>query len=91
MLALITIACNKDETNPIGPAEITEVEASGRLQAQGITTYQYGTHVIPGYALRSSTVNLDDFIGQNVTVVGHLVDGYPVEDGPDYLEVERVK
>ena len=70
--------------------EPNQVEATGVLQVQGITTYQYGTHVIPGYALRSGTIDLDQYVGQTVTVRGHLIDGYPVENGPDYMEVEEV-
>ena len=67
------------------------IEATGTIQQQGITTYQYGTHVIPGFALRSNTIDLDSYIGQTVTVIGRLIDGYPVENGPDYLEVEEIK
>lgn len=68
-----------------------KVEATGKIQKQGITTYQYGTHVIAGYTLRSSAIDLDNYIDQTVTVVGHLIEGYPIEGGPDYLEVEEIK
>ena len=67
------------------------IEATGKIQQQGITTYQYGTHCLAGYALRSSVINLNNYIGQTVTVVGHLVEGYPIEGGPDFLEVEEIK
>ena len=67
-----------------------KVKATGTIQQQGITTYQYGTHVIAQYALRSGSIDLDKYIGQRVTVVGHLIEGYPVEGGPDYLEVEEI-
>jgi hypothetical protein len=36
-------------------------------------------------------VNLDDHINQNITVVGYKIDGYPVDGGPDYIEVEEIK
>ena len=40
-----------------------QIEVSGILQKQGITTYQYGTHIIISndkqYALKSSTLDLD--------------------------------
>lgn len=68
----------------------SSVEIYGLLQKQGITTYQYGTHTIGGYALRSSTVNLDDYLNKYVTVHGHKIDGYPVDGGPDYIEVKSV-
>ncbi|MFT6336607.1 MAG: hypothetical protein ACJATI_003366 [Halioglobus sp.] len=68
-----------------------KVEATGTIQEQGMTTYQYGTHVIDGYALRSSIVDLANYIGQSVTVIGHLIEGYPIDGGPDYFEVEEIK
>jgi hypothetical protein len=67
------------------------VEATGTIQQLGISTFQYGTHVIAGYALHSSAINLNDYIGQTVTVIGNLIDGFPVDGGPDYLEVEEIK
>lgn len=84
IVCLSTISCDKNDIN-------TDIEVTGVIQKQGITTYQYGSHTISGYALRSSAVNLDDYINQNVTVVGCKVDGYPVDGGPDYIEVEEVK
>ena len=72
----------------IGPAPL---EVTGVIQEQGITFYQYGTHTIEGYALRSSTIDLNDYIGQRVTIQGRLVEGYPLEGGPELLEVIKVK
>ena len=85
LLLLSMSSCDKNEDHN------ANVEATGVIQKQGITTYQYGTHVITGYALRSSSINLDDYIGQNVTVVGPLIEGYPVDGGPEYIEVEEIK
>jgi hypothetical protein len=74
-----------------------DITATGVVQKQGITTYMYGTHVMRDndahkfYALRSSSIDLDKYVGQNVTVKGTLVPGYPVDFGPDYLEVQSVK
>jgi len=70
---------------------MNNVEVSGVLEELGITTFQYGTHTIGGYALRSSSVSLDDFVGQSVTVVGTKIAGYPVDGGPEYLDVTEVK
>ena len=79
------VSCNKGVLNP------NCVEIIGTIQEQGITTYQYGTHTISGYALRSNSVTLDDYINQYVTVVGHKINGYPVDGGPDYIEVDEIK
>lgn len=71
------------------------VEFKGRLEKQGITTYQYGTHVIGNgsttYALRSETIDLNDYNGKTVTVKGVKIPGYPVEGGPEFLEVSVVQ
>ena len=81
-------ACEK-----YGPAD--EIHVTGVLATQGITTYQYGSHVIANdesfYALRSDVVDLDAHVGDTVTVTGYLLTGYPVDGGPLYLEVERIR
>jgi hypothetical protein len=82
IICLSIISCKKNNVS---------IEITGIIQKQGITTYQYGTHTISGYALRSSSLNLNDYINQNVTVVGHKIDGYPVDGGPDFIEVEEIK
>jgi hypothetical protein len=82
-LALISCATENGDKD--------EMEITGTIQKQGITTYQYGTHTISGFALRSSAVDLDDYINQEVIVIGHKIDGYPVDGGPEFIEVEKVK
>ncbi len=73
------------------------VSAVGIIKKQGITFYMYGTHVLVNdngqtlYALKSNTINLDNYIDQRVTVSGDLVSGYPVDFGPDYLDVKLVE
>lgn len=85
LICLLAISCDKDDINS------KRIEIIGSIQKQGITTYQYGTHTISGYALRSSSITLDDYINQNVTVIGYKIDGYPVDGGPAYIEVEEIK
>ncbi len=74
-----------------------EVPITGTLQKQGETTYQYGTHVLNDkegktlYALKSETIHLDDYIGKNVKVQGKLVDDYPIDGGPPYLDVTKIE
>ncbi|MBD0401234.1 hypothetical protein [Flammeovirga sp. EKP202] len=84
-IIMIGFSCAKNDVNS------NTIEITGVIKAQGITTYQYGTHTVSGYALRSSSVNLDNYIDQEVTIVGQKVEGYPVDGGPDYIEVEKVK
>lgn len=74
-----------------------EITATGLLKKQGITTYMYGSHVIrdevsnKSYALTSRTFELDRYLDRRVTVKGRQVAGYPVEGGPEYLEVTSVE
>jgi hypothetical protein len=85
IICLSVISCDKENGNP------DNIEITGTIQKQGITSYQYGTHTISGYALRSTSVDLDNYINQNITVVGYKIDGYPIDGGPDYIEVEEIK
>ena len=72
-----------------------QIEVSGILQKQGITTYQYGTHILISndkqYALKSSTLDLNKYQKQYVTILGERIAGYPVSGGPEYLEVVKIK
>jgi len=71
------------------------VTVSGTIEKLGMTTFQYGTHVIKAdnktYALKSETINLDTYSGKNVTVKGKKVAGYPVDGGPELVDVTLVK
>ena len=73
----------------------TQIEISGVIKKQGMTTYQYGTHTLTidgkQYALKSNTLDLNKYLKQNVTLIGEKIAGYPIEGGPDYIEVIRIK
>lgn len=85
LLSFSLVSCNTNDDDLS-----TEIRTTGIIQAQGITTYQYGTHIINEFALRSN-IDLDQYIGQTVSIVGIKIAGYPVDGGPDYLEVIEVK
>lgn len=67
----------------------------GILKKQGITTYQYGTYTISGedgfFALSSSEVELEPYVDQEVEIRATKIEGYPVDGGPVYLQVQAVK
>jgi len=88
LVLISAVSCNKTDVNEPNP---NNLEITGILVRQGITTYMYGTHVLSGYALRSNTIDLYDYEDQTVSVVGFKVEGYPVDGGPDYIEVVQVK
>ncbi|WP_316841794.1 hypothetical protein [Pedobacter gandavensis] len=71
------------------------VNLTGKIEKMGMTTYQYGTHTIESdkktYALKSSSVDLNQFENKDVELVGTKVPGYPVENGPLLIEVSSVK
>lgn len=74
-----------------------DLEADGLIKRQGFTTYMYGTHVLKDdnektlYALKSDNIKLDVFVDLYVTVKGDLISGYPVDGGPDYLNVKAIE
>ena len=86
-------SCNMNNTN--ASKETDRFEFHGLLKQQGFTVYQYGTHVISNgsqtYALQSSTVNLDAYVDKNVTIKGSKIDGYPIDNGPMFIDVKEVK
>lgn len=68
---------------------------SGTIEPAGITSYQYGTHRLETgnefYALKSEAVDLARYEGRKVSIIATKVEGYPVDGGPVYLKVKKVK
>lgn len=93
VVVMTLVACgSKDVSKSYG------VTATGTIKSAGITTYMYGTHVLKDangktlYALKSDKIDLDEYAEvANVTVKGDLVSGYPVDGGPEYLDVKKVE
>jgi uncharacterized protein YceK len=69
--------------------------ATGTIQKIGMTTFQYGTHLLTTenktYALKSGAINLDQYLNRKVTVKGKKVKGYPLDGGPEFLDVTLIK
>jgi len=71
-----------------------DITATGELIKLEVTIFMYGTHGLMAdgdltYALKSSAVNLDDFLGKDVTVQGSLIhEG--LDGGPPYIDVVEV-
>lgn len=72
-----------------------QATATGTIQKIGMTTFQYGTHLLKTenktYALRSDAIKLDEYLNKKVTVKGKKVKGYPLEGGPELLDVYLIK
>lgn len=67
------------------------IQLSGKIEKLGMSAFQYGTHVLKSgtktYALKSSKVNLDNYLDKQVMIKGTKIAGYPVEHGPEFIEV----
>ena len=92
-LFFLTATCNNQTRNNKSMDATTSSEVEGKIEAIGMTSWQYGTHTLTNdenfYALRSKTVKLDQYEGKTVTIVAQKIDGYP--GGPEFLEVLRIK
>jgi hypothetical protein len=68
---------------------------TGLLKKTEVTSYMYGTHTISTeshtYAVRSTTINLDNYVNQNIRIKGVKISGYPVDNGPEYVDVKAVE
>lgn len=73
------------------------VKRGGVLTIVQMSTWMYGTHILsddtgkPLTALDSQKINLDMYQGQKVEVQGILKNGYPIDSGPEFLEVKTIE
>jgi hypothetical protein len=89
--AFCLLSCGSDAST--GPG--AQVIAAGTVSRIEASTFMYGTHLLltddaRRYALRSTTVDLDGYVGKSVLVIGTAVPGYPVDGGPPYVDVTIV-
>lgn len=89
-LSLLVLLCVSCASGNKGKSDKELIEITGTVQEMGMTTYMYGTHIIEGVAISSSVVELEDYLGQVVTVKGHYKEGYPLSGGPEYLIVTEI-
>lgn len=78
-----------------GSGNTNLIELTGKIEKLGMSTFQYGSHTIQAngktYALKSTKVNLDEYSDKEVILKGTKVAGYPVDNGPELLEVASLK
>lgn len=97
LVFLISCKKNKEETTPNCNDNNVLSDPlfmlKGKIQIQGFSYHQYGTHYIIAdstyYALKSDLFNLDSFVDIDTFIIGKKIPGYPLNIGidPDYLEV----
>ncbi|WP_373059612.1 hypothetical protein [Zunongwangia sp. H14] len=72
-----------------------KIKTTGTLEARGITSYQYGTHILETeedfFALRSDTIDLTKYEGEKIRISATKIEGYPIEGGPAFLNVLKVE
>lgn len=96
LLALLVVgivaACGSRKENKVQDGLMV---VQGVLEKQGITSYQYGSYTLTSddgyYALSSAEVDLEAYVGKEVEIRGTKIEGYPVDGGPVYLQVNQVK
>ncbi len=87
LMAICILGCSKEQ--PSQGDELLILQ--GVIEKQGITFYQYGSHVLVGegevFALTNEKINMDFFVGNEVEIRGEFIKGYPVDGGPMYVKV----
>lgn len=94
VILLLTQTC-ENSLEKKSDTEIATVEISGVVEPLQMSSWQYGTHTISAdttfYAIKSNDVDLKNYEGKTVTVRATKIEGYPVDGGPEFLEVIEVK
>ncbi|MDN3596131.1 hypothetical protein [Zunongwangia endophytica] len=87
-LLVITATCNNQKVT-------SNLKLTGLIEEAGMTTYQYGSHVLrtddKTYAITSGKVDLTQLEGQTHTIVAERIEGYPIDGGPEYLKVLEIE
>ena len=91
IIAVLLLSCSSpNEPN-------LHIISSGIIKKIEISAWQYGTHTLndkdgkPLFALKSSTKDLNAYNDVKVSVLGISIEGYPVDGGPEYLDVIAIK
>ena len=95
---LQVVSCQKKSDSKPSPAILVisgeSLTATGMLERQGYTTYMYGTHILKAdagkwFVLESTTLNLDPFVGNRVTITA-INTHYHAEIGPEMYNVSAI-
>ena len=86
---LVSLSCSLSESQ-------YDIETEGVIEELGASYWMYGTHVLKQddqilYALRSSDIELELYEESTVIILGNLIEGYPLEGGPPYVDVKKIK
>src|SRR5436853_69927 len=91
LICMSIVGCNEHHAG--SESNNYPFKTEGVIQKSGFTTYMYGSHTISNngktFALQSTRINLDLYINKRVIVKGSRVEGYPVDDGPELIDVKE--
>jgi hypothetical protein len=94
-VSISILSCNNKPTQSNTVKESYPFECKGVIQKTGMTIYMYGTHTISGegknFALQSTTIDLDKYVNKKVVVKGKKMEGYPIDNGPEFIDVKVVE
>lgn len=86
--AIALSACTKEDSE-----DLNEIELFGTLVKMSddvMTTHMYGEFAIDTFAVRSSSIDLNAYVGEAVTAKGRPIEGYPLSGGPVYVEITEI-
>lgn len=88
LFSIFLLSCEKTEDDSF------DFQKTGKIEAVQATYWMYGTHIIEIdgrlYALSSKKIDLNKYNNQIVTILGKMMDGYPLEKGPPHVEVFEI-
>src|SRR5215207_5405244 len=95
-LSILTLSCSNNKSSESNTVkENYPFQFKGVIQKSGMTIYMYGTHTISGegknFALQSTTIDLDRYVNKNVVIKGNKIPGYPIDNGPEFIDVKLVE
>jgi hypothetical protein len=80
-----------------GKSRYNTICKSGIFKEAGITTYQYGSHILTDaagktlLALDVKNIQPDSFLNKNVNIEGTYTEGYPIDGGPDFITLTHIE
>lgn len=97
LVPFVVSGCASGSSTEPGDNNPRAVTATGTVKPAGITSFQYGSHLLYDssgrltHALASDEVDLGKWENRRVRLSGILKEGYPVDNGPPYVTVLSIQ
>lgn len=91
--SLLFVACT---TTDVKEDESHSFNYAGLLEPIEVSVWQYGTHTLTTtegefYAVKSDNIDLNKYNNKDVLVDGELISGYPLDSGPEFLDIKDIQ